>query len=291
MRKNSGSRDPPSARSRVRSKWSNAWRIPFPFPRPAWMNTLAPFLRPTSRVRSVEFPSTSQIDTVYPAASSWARGIRSRTLPIARSSFRAGRKMTTWPRGLGCGLSLSAPDKCATSSSDWPPPIASAIMVVCSPSGPSMRYDAQTRGRAPRPSGLVLRPLVTWENLIEELRVPFHLIGEEEQGAIRLSARTRSNHIVTSELRQVVLDGRVMELQRARDLVRVQGPAVLKKFQDPAPVVAASRPREQVHERPSERRVGSIAHARRRRSNVHVCGNRPRARRGCDEDTFRWPQH
>src|SRR5437016_8820787 len=249
------------------------------------MNTLAPFLRPTSRVRSVEFPSTSQIDTVYPAASSWARGIRSRTLPIARSSFRAGRKMTTWPRGLGCGLSLSAPGKCATSSSDWPPPIASAIMVVCSPSGPSLRCDAQIRGRAPRPSGLVLRPLVTWENLIEELRVPFHLIGEEEQGAIRLSARTRSNHIVTSELRQVVLDGRVMELQRARDLVRVQGPAVLKKFQDPAPVVAASRPGEQVHERPSERRVGSIARARRRRSNVHVCRNRPRARRGCDEDT------
>src|SRR5205807_10176410 len=130
--------------------------------------------------------------------------------------LRAAREMTTWPRELRGGPAGSAPEKCATSASDWPSPIASAVMVVCSPSGPSLRYDAQVRGRAARPAGLVLRTLVTWENLIEELRVPFHLIGEEEQGAVRLPTRTRGNHIVTSEFRQVVLDGRVVELQRAR---------------------------------------------------------------------------
>src|SRR5438309_10474964 len=134
--------------------------------------------------------------------------------------------MTTWPRGPGSGLSLSGPDKCATSSSDWPPPIASAIMVVCFPSGPSMRCDAQVRGCAGRPSGLLLGPLVTWENLIEELRVPFHLIGEEEQGAVRLPARTRGHNIVTSELRPVGLDGRDMDIKGARDRVRHRARAI-----------------------------------------------------------------
>src|SRR6267143_343913 len=291
MRKNSGSREPPSARSRVRSKWTHAWHIPFPFPRPAWMNTLAPFCRPTSRVRSVEFPSTTQIDTVYPAASRWARGIRSRTWPIARSSFKAGRKMTTWPRGLGCGLSSSAPGKCVASSSDVPPPIAAAIMVVCFPSGPSSGYDAQVRGRAARASGLLLRPVGTWENLLQKLRVPLHLIGEEKQRSIRVPARARGDHIVPSELRQMVLDGRVVEPERARNLVRVQRPAVLKQLQDQAPVVPASRSCEQVHERAPEGRVGPIARARRRRSDVDPRLSRPQFLRACDDDTFNCGRH
>src|SRR5439155_26275141 len=133
-----------------------------------------------------------------------ARRTLCRPVPAASSSLMAARRMTARPRGVSCGLSPSAPNQSATSSSDWPPPIASAIMVVYSPSGPSMRCDAQVRGRPARPSGLLPRPLVTWENLIEELRVPFHLIGEEEQGAVRLPAGTRGNHIVTSEFRQVV---------------------------------------------------------------------------------------
>src|SRR2546427_1883842 len=115
------------------------------------------------------------------------------------------------------------------------------------PPPPLLRYDPQVRGRAARPSGLVREPAVTWEELLQELRVPFHLIREEKEGSVRVPARARGDHIVARELRQMMLDRRVVELQRARDLVRVQGALVLEKFQDPAPIVATSRSCEQVH--------------------------------------------
>src|SRR2546427_12957121 len=127
------------------------------------------------------------------------------------------------------------------------PPSPLRLRSSVSPPAPLLRYDPQVRGCAARPSGLVPEPVVTWEKLLQELRVPFHLIREEEEGSIRVPARARGDHIVARELRQMMLDRRVVEFQRARDLVRVQRPLVLEKFQDPAPIVATSRSCEQVH--------------------------------------------
>src|SRR5947208_13641847 len=53
----------------------------------------------------------------------------------------------------------------------------------------------------------------------------------------------------------MMLDRGVVEAERARDLVRVEGPVLLQELQDPTAVVAAAGSREQVDERPSEMRV------------------------------------
>src|SRR5213076_472327 len=140
-------------------------------------------------------------------------------------------------------------------SSGWPPPIACAITVVDFPSSPSLRYDSQARRRRVWTPGRPRRPVETWENLTEELRIPFHLVREEEEGAVGVRARARRDDIIVFELRQMMLDRRIVEAERARDLVRVEGPILLQELQDPTAVVAAAGSREQVDERPSEVRV------------------------------------
>ena len=134
-------------------------------------------------------------------------------------------------------------------------PIACAITVVDFPSSPSLRYDSQARRRRARTPGRPRRPVETWENLTEEFRIPFHLVREEEEGAIGVRARARRDDIIVFELRQMMLDRRIVEAERARDLVRVEGPILLQELQDPTAVVAAAGSREQVDERPSEVRV------------------------------------
>src|SRR2546427_12741833 len=101
------------------------------------------------------------------------------------------------------------------------PPSPLRLRSSVSPPAPLLRYDPQVRGRAARPSGLVREPAVTWEELLQELRVPFHLIREAKEGSVRGPARARGDHIVARELRQMMLDRRVVEPRRIRDLVRV----------------------------------------------------------------------
>src|SRR3989475_4008872 len=101
------------------------------------------------------------------------------------------------------------------------PPSPLRLRSSVSPPAPLLRYDPQVRGRAARPSGPVLEPVVTWEELLQELRVPFHLIREEKEGSVRVPARARGDHIVARELRQMMLDRRVVEPKRPADRVGV----------------------------------------------------------------------
>src|SRR5207237_3121533 len=97
------------------------------------------------------------------------------------------------------------------------------ITVVDFPSSPSLRYDSQARRRRARTPGRPRRPVETWENLTEELRIPLHLVREEEQGAIRVPGRARRDDIVSLEARTVMPDRGVVEAESARALVRVDG--------------------------------------------------------------------
>src|SRR5437867_1256999 len=77
--------------------WSRSWRTPFPLPSPVCTNVFAPRFRATSRVASLDFPSTTQTRTWNPDWTSLSCGIRSITFPTPFSSLRAGSTTSMLP--------------------------------------------------------------------------------------------------------------------------------------------------------------------------------------------------